>query len=178
VPGRTPQEAFDAFILPIRKAVTCLGHAKVTTSTDRYNTSRKHVWHLNGNAGMAFAGGVHFEASMDFAYVPHTDGWRVSSRGYRYKLSIGGDQQWRMDWHPNGPSPYVQPHIHMGDGQAHLPTPRFTFEQAAGWVLSSGHVQPAIGEWEAVLDEGHLTHVTHASWSGVAPTFVEPPPTR
>lgn len=112
---------------------------------------------------------------MEFVYLTHSDGWRVSSRGYRYKFSVDGDQQWRMDWHPNGPSPYVQPHIHFGnDEQAHNPTPRFAFEQAVAWVLSGGRVQPAITEWEAVLAEGHDTHVAHATWSGTAPTFVEP----
>lgn len=175
MPGRTTQEAFEAFIMPIRKAVACLGRAKITTSADRYNTRRTHSWHLNGNTGMSFPGTCHFEASMDFVYVPHEDGWRVSTRGYRYKFAIGGEQQFRMDWHPNGPSPWVQPHIHFNDDEgAHRPTPRFTFEEAIAWVFASGAVEPAIEEWREVLAEGYEAHVAFRGWSTRAPTFVEP----
>lgn len=59
MPGRTPREAFGAFEAPLKRAIACLGSAKILVSqggADLTHPKRTHSWSLN-------VGGMELEAS-------------------------------------------------------------------------------------------------------------------
>lgn len=177
MPGRTPSEAFQAFIEPIVEVVSCLGHGKVVPSSGGRSTpNRVHAWALNGATGMAFTGGWHFEAQMHYEIRqrPVSGEWHVKTLGYRYRLALHGTHLWRIHWHPTVTSGYHLPHVHMNlDGaigevrpdtlDQHYPTGRMTLEDAVEWVLNVS-IQPAREDHADVLQRTRDLHVQHRSW--------------
>jgi hypothetical protein len=172
LPGRTPQAAFDAFIGPIEGAVSCLGQGKIVCTAGRSQPGGVRAWSLNGDAGMTFGGGWHFEAQMHYEVIPAEEPageWRVTTRAYRYRIARSGVDLVRIHWHPMGRSTYRDPHVHlpaltMAEGEtAHLPVGRITFEDAVEWAIGLG-IKPARSDWRSVLDRSRGPHVQHRSW--------------
>lgn len=168
MPGRTPHEAFQAFIEPLEAAIACLGAANITVSAGGRSdaSDRVHAWTLNGMTGMAFTGGFYFTAQMNyrFAKVSRSE-FRVTTVAYMYTLRRGGDELWSLHWHPDGNSPVKTPHIHLAgvDPSGHFPVERMSLEQAVAWVIQSG-VTPARDDWQQVLEDSHKLHVKYRSW--------------
>ena len=177
MPGRTPVEAFRAFIDPIQSALGCLARAKITASG--FNPGRVESWTINDGAGVDLSKGWHFEAEMHYEVIrsdePSDGPWRVTTRAYRYLISRDGTDMVRMHWHPAGQSPVRSPHLHipfLADGaeveKAHLPISRVSFEDAVQWaIMLSGQAQN--GDWLAILEATRLRHIEHQSWSALAP---------
>lgn len=185
MPGRTPADAFSAFIDPLRAAAACLGNVKITPSQGgRTEPGKVHVWTLNGERGVAFPG-WHFEAQMHYEMVQGAISreWKVRTHGYRYRLACLGTHVWRIHWHPTLTSSYHLPHVHLNLAgqpgevpvhalQEHYPTGRMTFEDAVEWVFAAG-VDPAErhrDDWREVLSASRDVHVQHRSWN------TNPPP--
>ncbi|MDR6613605.1 hypothetical protein [Leifsonia sp. 1010] len=128
-----------------------------------------HAWSLNSERGIALRNGAHFDAQMHYEIIPDEDqGFRVTTKAYRYKLQIGGDIQFMMHWHPTGRSAYELPHLHLPnsaglDEDTHLPTARFTFEDAVEWTIKITG-QSARDDWQQILDETRDRHISHRQW--------------
>lgn len=177
MPGRTPAEAFRAFIEPLESAVSVLGAAKITVSSGgRQVPDKPHAWTLNGGRGYT-TGGWFFEADMQYRIrrddAPGRGPWRVTTLAYRYRLAVVDMDVFRMHWHPDGNSPAKSPHLHVrlapvervGDTlQHHLNTERQTFENALRWAIQVG-MPPARSDWSDLLDQAEAAHLRHRSWS-------------
>jgi hypothetical protein len=77
----------------------------------------------------------------------------------------------RLHWHPVGPSPIKGPHIHFPPNfDRHLPSPRFTFEQAVTWLIEFD-VPLRVSREEALVElaEIEAAHVLHRTWSDTPP---------
>lgn len=183
MPGRTPAEAFDAFVDPLQEALGCLASAKITPAQGCRKPGGDRSWSINFPRGLTLKDGWHFEAEMMYRIIedrrPGADPWRVSTRAYRYRISNCDIDVVRMHWHPGGQSPFKAPHFHipnlpggsMGE-KGHLPVSRVTFEDAVEWVIVlSG--QSARDDWRAVLDRTRDTHLEHRSWSDTPPLLPE-----
>lgn len=179
MPGRTPPEAFENFCDPLKRALACIGaHAKITPSEGgRSNPKGTHAWSLNGMRGLSL-GEYLLQAQMHYEFIPRDEGWRITTKAYRYKLSVRGKDLFRIHWHPWGNSPYKLPHIHAhfagakGDLTSlehHLPTGRMTFEDAISWAILSGGIEPQREDWAEVLEECQSRHVEHRTWSDRPP---------
>lgn len=175
MPGRTPPDAFRAFIEPLEAAVACLGNAKIAVSPGgRSDVHRDHSWTLNRpGQGMVFPGGYCFRASMKYRFVEHDEGWRVTTLEFIYSLSKADQDLWAIHWHPVGSSHETRPHLHLaipdaGDKHVHRPISRLTFEDAVEWVISSG-ISPARDDWATILSGSKALHIAHRSWDGDGP---------
>ncbi|NCT90268.1 hypothetical protein GXB85_04775 [Cellulomonas sp. APG4] len=168
MPGRTPPEAFEAFIEPIRRALSCLGPAKITLSQHGRQVGDTRAWTLNNGLGLAMRGGWHLDATMHYEIIPtqDTSAWRVTTRAYRYRVACADAELVRMHWHPSGNSPHTLPHLHipaLAAATHHLPVTRLTFEDAIEWAISLG-APPAREDWRDVLGETRALHIEHRSW--------------
>jgi hypothetical protein len=181
MPGRTPDDAVRAFLAPLQRGLKVLdGHAKLTIAKKgSYRKGRSYEWSINSEAGMRLGRIGTFYASMRFEIVDskpeehdpeHQGEFRCSTRGYNYKLSpSAGDDHWRLHWHPVGPSPIKGPHIHFPPNfDRHLPSPRFTFEQAITWLIEFD-VPLRVSREEALaeLAEIEAAHVLHRTCTDV-----------
>lgn len=179
MPGRTPTEAFRAFVEPLELAASVLGHVKLTFSPGgRSQPDEVHAWTLNGGSGYSRAG-WHFEAGMMYSIIRDDrvdyGPWRVTTLAYRYRLGVvDRPDVFRMHWHPDGDSHVKVPHMHlplatgdMSNDEAlrrHLPVKRQTFEQALRWALELG-MPPARDDWRELLDRAEEAHLRFRTWS-------------
>jgi len=185
MPGNSPQEAVEAFLLPLQRAIGCLGQNKITLSPGgRGQLGRTHAWTLNGDHGVTRKGGWHFEAQMYYEIItderPGYGPYRVTTRAYRYRIARSAVDIARIHWHPKGKSDEKRPHLHLalnidpgkwrpGDPmpdtiKEHLPSGRMTLEDAVGWAISLG--MPTVrDDWATVLAECQAPHLQYRSWS-------------
>lgn len=172
MPGRTPAAALDAYYKPLRDALSCLpGAANISCSDRITRLGDEGVWILNAPGGMILGSGVVFAARQAFALVEAADQsagkFRVTTKMYSYKLTIFGEDQWRMHWHPQaqgGTDREQRPHLHLPpDFKAHLPTPRMTLEKAIEWCFGYG-VKPNCPDWTDRLTAAETPHIDHRSW--------------
>jgi hypothetical protein len=177
MPGRTPAQAFDEFLDPLKRSVSCLGPAKIVTSAGGRQPGGVRVWSLNGPNGFAVKG-CHLEAEMHYEIIRvSTDEWRVTTHAYRYKLSALGQDIFRIHWHPFNRR-YKAPHIHANfqvpgsdepTADKHMPTGRLTFEDAVEWAFNLG-VEPYRSDWATILQESKAKHVEHRTWHNTPPS--------
>jgi hypothetical protein len=176
MPGRNAQEAFEKFIEPLADAINVLSdYSKILVSKrGGYRKDETYTWALCGPRGMALSGVGTFQAEMRFEIVDadpvrHDAPFRVSTRGYRYKLRATGksEDEWLIHWHPKGDSAYKEPHVHIPPDLArHLPTGRITFEKVIAWCIEYG--APTSGTKQEALDALTVIeapHLLHRSWS-------------
>lgn len=173
MPGRTPPEAFGAFVEPLQAAVSCLGAGKIVTSPHGKSAGAVRSWTLNDGAGLAVKG-WHLEAEMNYELIrDDAVSWRVTTRAYMYRVSVLGGDVFRIHWHPTGHSDYVRPHVHARFVvperdrdvlKEHLPTGRITFEEAIEWAIKLG-MPSARDDWQSVLLECRKKHLEHRTWS-------------
>lgn len=135
MPGRTPQEAYEAFEGPLRLALSCLGPCKILTSpggrqvTQAAGRTRTHAWYLNGVDGrLELSAGsgrskrtFQLAAMMRYRIIANElddgsqDGFRITTRGYKYTVYAGDTREIiSYHWHPQGNSPWKSPHMHNG----------------------------------------------------------------
>jgi hypothetical protein len=149
MPGRTPQEAVVAFLEPLREALKVLDATTKISVAHKggYRVGVEYAWVLNSGLGVQVGEAGHLVAEMSFEIIecdPATNEfghpYRVSTRSYHYKLrSPGGEDRWRMHWHPKGHSPVTYPHLHLPpDLKRHFPCERTTFEKAILWCAELG----------------------------------------
>lgn len=172
MPGRTPSAALEAYYQPLRDALACLpGAANIIRPQRIGKLGDEGMWILNGPAGMDLGSGRVFTAQQAFALVAAEDQsagkFRITTKMYSYKLTVYGDDQWRMHWHPKslaGSDREQRPHIHLPhDFKAHLPTPRMTLEKAIEWCFGYG-VKPNCPDWTDRLTAAETPHIDHRSW--------------
>lgn len=179
MPGRTPQDAFRAFVEPLELAASVLGQVKITVSPGgRAKADQDHSWTLNGGAGYSRAG-WYFEAAMMYRIIrDDREGrgpWRVTTLAYRYRLAVPDQPDlFRMHWHPEGNSPVKEPHMHLALGvgplsvdealKRHLPVPRQTFEEALRWAIELG-MPPERDDRPELLNRAEEAHLRYRTWS-------------
>ncbi len=185
MPGRSPADAFSAFIAPLKNALKCIALTHVeTTKGGRDQIDVTHGLYLTGrqNEGFLSLKGpakLEFMGRMMYAIIkddrPGKGPFRVTTRGYGYTLRKS-TKEVIIDyhWHPTGNSDEVRPHIHLGASQLrpdavitnkqHVLTGRTTFEQAIANAIQMG-AEPLRPDWEAVLAATERPHLEHRTWN-------------
>lgn len=182
MPGRSPAEAVDAFLGPLKEAVRCIGSTGFALSTGaRGDVGETHTWALNWGQPIALGDGFQFDASMYFETLDQgasrrSERFRVSTRAYLYSVKgPDGSELISAHWHPTGKSHETRPHWHLGsaaispDGvfleRAHIPSPRISFEHMIRWIIESiPGVDPAVEDWDRQLERTESTFEQFKSW--------------
>lgn len=184
MPGRTPNDAFSAFITPLMDALKCVATTKIETSEGRRAVlGRKHNLHLTGrgNDGYLRLGrsGLELRARMYYEIItdnrPDYGPYRITTRGYSYSIrTADGGAVLHYHWHPVGQSHEKRPHMHLGSAQLqpnailsskqHLLTGRITFESVIRDLIGMG-VEPRYDDWADLLDVCETPHLLHRTWT-------------
>lgn len=145
--GRTPHDAFQNFIQPLQRSLSCVTGTVLFVREGGYHP-RDEPYALTIGAPVRIGGphGTHFGLSVDQQYrLVEYEGprgpWKVSTIAYEYALltDVDGDEIVAYHWHPRGRSPITTPHLHVAAGagvarrdvrDAHLPTGRIALEGA------------------------------------------------
>jgi hypothetical protein len=173
LPGRTPQEAREAFLVPLRRALTCITSAQLFVpggkkpgETEALALSEDPLRLHSERIG----GPVHLILGHQFKVVQ--DGrrsWHVTTTAYRYHLTdANGAELLAWHWHPRT-SPH--PHLHVAAGligrHMHVPTGRVSAESVIRLLLGDLQVTPTrahAGDYEQVLDDCERPFIEHRRW--------------
>jgi hypothetical protein len=187
VPGRTPQEAFQAFVDPLGRAIACIAHAKFNCSPGgRAEVDKEHQLYLNRADHVPLRGrfsngtrmpGLELGVRMRYRIIADTDNgpYRVTTCAYDHLLTTAsGEVILNYHWHPDGNSHVKSPHVHVGASQlsadavlshkTHVPTGRVSLE----WVIRSAvefGAEPLHDDWADRLDAVEAPFIEHRSWS-------------
>lgn len=181
MPGRTPREAVDAFLDPLREAIRCLSGAGFQVSPGGMGVvGNTHSWALNWGRSLtlsddfAFAAQMHYEI-LDQGQSQGAERFRVSTRGYMYAVQArDGQELISAHWHPEGVSHHEEPHWHAGAAalsptgvflkRAPMPSPRISFEHMVRWILENLNITPALTDWQQRLARTEAIFEQHKSW--------------
>jgi hypothetical protein len=187
MPGKTPYEAFSAFVTPLADALKCVvGHPRIEFSSGGSAVlDTKHNLYLTGRHpdtdDYLRLGNTELELRARMFYLIITDDrkdygpYRVTTRGYDYSVrKTDGTKVLDYHWHPTGLSDETRPHIHLGSAQLapdavlsnkqHLLTGRVTFEAVIRNLISMG-VPARFPDWSDVLDLCETPHLLHRTWT-------------
>jgi hypothetical protein len=125
--GRTPEEALDAYVEQISRALSCVTDAVVfgrASSSDHHHTlsiyatrqSRPNRLHLDTNSRrgeilLLIAERFRLERVSD---AVHRDEFDVAIRSYFYRILDRDEREIvAYHWHPEGRSTFDRPHLHV-----------------------------------------------------------------
>jgi len=173
VPGRTAQDAVEAYLEPIRQALGCLDAVVKVVRTGGRALNQDGAWVANGGSGILLprVGALHLKQKFRVVEVDPRQHdiaagrLRVTTLSYNYKLEDGdGHELWMMHWHPDSPSTFTNPHLHLKGHPGHRPTPRQTVEDAVKWAQLDG-APVRRTDWQAVLALTEGPHKLYRTWS-------------
>ena len=179
MPGRTPYAAVEAYVQPLREAISCLSHtAHFATAGGHYVSDKPHALTLVNGARLRLQGSddtdLILSVSQQYEIVEHEVGFRVHTLKYAYKIDNwhDGHEVMAYHWHPTEQIKY--PHLHLSYGarvgredllKAHVPTGRIALEDVIQFLIESFRVVPMKEQWEAVLDGSRAKFREYRSWS-------------
>lgn len=186
MPGKSPYQAFSAFVEPLADALTCISQVRFEVSEGGKNVlGVNHALYLTGtkiNDGHARLKGeprLEFRARMFYEIIADDrrdyGPYRVTTRSYDYSLRTA-DCRGIIDyhWHPSGRSHEIRPHIHIGNAQLaedavlakkdHILCGRVTLEEVIRNAIGQGAV-PLIDKWDDRLTLSESPHKLFRSWS-------------
>ena len=175
MPGRTQQEAFDAFTEPLRQAISCVAHAKLTRSKLSSDLEQEVVLQplplqIPNSAYQLFM-------SHSFRYLKTGIGeWRVTSLRYEYAVEVVKTRQevvaFHWEGHRNGNAPFA--HLHLGYANArnlphlepkpHIPTGRVAFEDVIYFLISELGISPLKEDWPSILAQVRKPFMAYKTW--------------
>jgi len=173
--GRTPAEAVGAFLAPLQQALACVTPSVLNVSGGYYVADRPHALSLGAGDPVPLSGGNEFALSVAQNYrLMELEGlrepWNVQTTAYFYELRRGEQELLVYHWHPQGASPYTNPHLHLGPGAelgfrrlqgAHVPTGRVALEEVLRLAITELGARPRRKDWAEVLE---ATQAGYEAW--------------
>lgn len=179
MPGRTPHEAVERYLDPIREVLGCLDGVAHVDRTGGRLLHGEGAWVVNGGSGIDLARVGVLQARQRFRVVEcdpakhdTSEGMlRVTTLAYDYQLNgTDGQPRWKMHWHPIGHSDVIYPHLHLpGVLTGHRATSRMLVEHAVRWAHNDG-AEMRRDDWADVLMMSEAHHVLYRTWSSVPET--------
>lgn len=192
MPGKTPPEAFSAFVDPLAEALKCIAVTKYRPSPGgQAVVDVEHSLQLTGDheneytrlKGLAVVGDrttrLEFMARMRYKIIedarPDYGRFRVTTRAYDYALQTADKSLVvAYHWHPSGSSHEVRPHLHLGSTQLtkdsvltkkqHILTGRITLENAIETAIQLG-AEPRFPDWREILEMCERPHLQWRTWN-------------
>lgn len=174
MPGRSSGAAREAFLEPLRRALSCVTTAQLFVPGSK-SPGDVEALALSEEPlrlrSTRIDGGVQLKLVQQFRLVCETPtAWHVSTEAYFYRLNDGaGSELISWHWHPQTGVSY--PHLHVAAGlldrRAHLPSGRVSIESVLRLLLTDLGVPPTrehLHDYTRVLDETEATFITHRRW--------------
>jgi hypothetical protein len=178
VPGDSPSEAFQEYVSPLQRVLSCVTHSVLVRKGDIVPDASLFLTLADTAARLKGDSDLGLSISQRFQIVESSDGrgrpwWRVHTLWYAYKIEAwDGPEIMSFHWHPD--LPVKLPHLHISAGaagalrrelqRAHIPTGRVALEDVVRFLIESFGVQTIREDWESVLDETAALFRRFATW--------------
>ena len=177
MPGRTPAQAREAFLTPLRRSLSCI------TTEQLFVPSKKpgdvEALALSADPLLLYSARIgSIRLLLDHQFRVIKDGrssWHVSSVAYRYHLSdVTGRELMGWHWHPGTGTDH--PHLHVSEvtigRHAHVPTGRVSIEAVLWFLLTDLKVSPTHShttDYADVLAAVERPFIRHRRWHARGP---------
>ena len=189
--GNSPGEAVEAFLSPLKLAISVLGDAVLVTRSHP-PLGAIQVVTLNSSAPWKVESdhpnyeSLHLELTLNFVVVEavgELGPYKTSSRGYIMSLGDASKRELvSFHWHPLADvTSEHRPHFHVGEAfvptaaRMHVPTPRISVEEFITLAIDSFGAHPVVDEdiWRPLLADGRETYERYRQWGthGDTPEF-------
>lgn len=164
--ARSPQEAVDAFLGPLRRALSCVTRSVLFAGLHpgRPTQTRSLFFADSPRGTVPLLGtyGITFRLLHSYRLAEEAGRWVAHTASYSYELMLrDGQEILAYHYHPAGPSPVKTPHLHVRSatapvplGKAHIPTGRVALEAVLRFTIVELKVEPIRADWASVLDRG------------------------
>lgn len=177
--ARSKEEARDALLSSLQRAVSCVTSAVIVRGQDPRTDAlldfgsferQEVLLHLRDTARLEFSLFHTFTLKTD---PDNSRQWTASSRDYFYHLrEYNGPEVIALHWHPGRPNQPDFPHLHVTGGSGsvtidrkqHIPTGRVSLESVVRFAIVELGVRPLRPNWERVLDAGQAGFDAHRTW--------------
>jgi len=181
LPGRTANEAVDAFAKPLKAVLGCITREPVLRRTipDSKNEAGFPLQQLFfiQNPVRLRSSALAFNFSQYFRTVWSGHAYKVKTEAYTYEIEedASGHELFAFHWEPSAPNSKIAiPHMHLGfalrevdspiDNKAHIPTGRVPVEDAVAFLISELGVAPLNPSWEKIVDESRDAFMRQKTW--------------
>jgi hypothetical protein len=178
LPGRTQREADEAFLAPLRRALSCLTPAQLFVSPPAaVRALLLSGGDLSGTdlrlRSSVIDGGLLLRLRQQFHSVEDPDAaaaqrWHISTLAYDYRLSRATDSAELLSWHWHPRTGVPFPHLHVTatgwNRRSHVPSGRVSVEAVLRLLLSELGVPPKREDWANVLDDSEALFIKHRRW--------------
>lgn len=185
---RTPNEAYERYIEPLRDALGCITAERLAMSERASRVVEKlYPVFLNKLTPVPLRGGTPllFRMGQEIKIVDvgnDEPGGRYRIRTLRYLYAFSTTERKELlafHWHPQeegGAIPFS--HLHIGAAltgehpplrpetlhKAHIPTGRVSLESVVRLAITEFGVVPLRANWEGILQRTEEAFVTHKTW--------------
>jgi hypothetical protein len=176
--GKSPPEAVQNFLDPLRLALSCVTRDVLQVS-GYHVADVPHAVTLGRGLPVRLGGDSRLSLTVTHNYRiiedPGPRGpYKCSTTSYVYALD--DDQSKEVisyQWHPSGRSHVTWPHLHLGAGAhverhdlsaAHLPTGRISIEEMLRLAIDELGVEPLRADWRDVMDTSQVAHEKWRTW--------------
>jgi hypothetical protein len=179
LPGRTPREAVEAFLDPLRETISCIAATRISASPGGYKAiGRVHSLVVNGDRPLSIGSDLELFLRMAYEIVECEPDdprgrYRVSTKGYDYQLRTSTHEvvvSWH--WHPDSRIPWT--HLHVGkhelrrDGvlsdRSHISTGRISIESLVRQCITDLGAKPLHEDWSERLARREGDFLSYRSW--------------
>ena len=182
--GRSPSDAYRAFIIPMRRALGCITDARLTFPGNARSGLALTVSLNSGDPVRLRGESVLFFTSQQRFEIIRTDvvgaPYRLHTLQYTYEFAIdvtpdhpGGTEVLSFHWTPESLNPGEKRfgHVHIKSpmlaavtpiapgrfSTVHIPTDRLCLEQVIRFAIEDLGVVPLRRDWEMILSDGEAT---------------------
>lgn len=194
--GKTPHEAVDNFVAPIKRSLhTLIPSQRCHHSHDGgvFLGSERTLTFHGGQPMWTATGGQEprrygLVATMSYRIIedrrPGYGPYRVTMLEYIYDIVVprpndpAGETMLAWHWHPNNER-IKEPHLHIKPGaaeklhpalcDAHVPTGRVALEDVVEFMHAELRVVGQRHDWEPILNKARDDHLLHRSWHHRSP---------
>jgi hypothetical protein len=138
--GRTPAQARERFLAPLRRCLSCITNAQIIVSAIGKPGEPEALTLSQDPVRVRTRHNIVYQLRLrqQFHLVLEGRDWRVTTDAYQYRLDDGtGLELASWHWHPSTGNPH--PHLHVtgapAGGGTHLPTGRVSIESVLRLLL-------------------------------------------
>jgi hypothetical protein len=175
LPGRTAENADNALLEPLRRALSCVTNAELYVSPASSEDARALKMRVDPLRlqSSEVPGGLLLRLRQQFRSVrdpgaPRGERWHVSTVAYDYRINRAdsGSELLSWHWHPTTGVPF--PHLHVAadalSRRVHVPTGRVSIEAVVRMLLGELGVSPKRPKWEQVLAASERPFLKYRRW--------------
>ena len=173
--GKTPKQAVENFLAPIRQAVSCITSTFVISGFDPNRSSKPHVLAVNNGDPVKLTSTppLYLTVQMQYRVVEVTGDrgpWKVTTAGYNYSVQGRLEKEiFAYHWHPWVRPSYPHLHVCQASGvnvlrKIHLPTARISIEDVLQLLIEQFKVEPIRQDWEKVFKRTKAAYEKFRTW--------------